>query len=44
MLALFLLESGFQADAGVMGQGGLLFGRKAYVGPQGGFGMVTLER
>jgi predicted porin len=44
MSALFLLESGFQADTGAMGQGGLLFGRQAYVGLQGGFGMVTLGR
>lgn len=32
MSALFLLESGFQADTGVQGQGGALFGRQAYVG------------
>lgn len=30
--AVFLLESGFQADTGALGQGGLLFGRQAYVG------------
>ncbi|WP_296942958.1 porin [uncultured Massilia sp.] len=30
--AIFLLESGFQADSGTLGQGGLLFGRQAYVG------------
>lgn len=30
--AIFLLESGFQADTGALGQGGLLFGRQAYVG------------
>jgi predicted porin len=30
--ALFVLESGFQADTGTLGQGGLLFGRQAYVG------------
>ena len=40
--ALFLLENGFQADTGAMGQGGLLFGRQAYVGLQGGFGTVTI--
>jgi predicted porin len=44
MSALFLLENGFQADTGAMGQGGLLFGRQVYVGLQGGFGMVTLGR
>jgi predicted porin len=42
--AIFLLESGFQADTGAMGQGGLLFGRQAYVGLQGGFGAVTVGR
>ena len=42
--ALFLLESGFQADTGVMGQGGLLFGRQAYVGLHGGFGSVLVGR
>lgn len=30
--AVFLLENGFQADTGALGQGGLLFGRQAYVG------------
>lgn len=33
--AIFLLESGFQADTGALGQGGLLFGRQAYVGLSG---------
>jgi predicted porin len=43
--ALFLLENGFQADTGAMGQGGLLFGRQAYVGLQSSrFGMLTLGR
>ncbi|HAT30113.1 MAG TPA: porin [Janthinobacterium sp.] len=42
--ALVLLENGFQADTGAMGQGGLLFGRQAYVGLRGGFGSVTLGR
>ncbi|RJF92179.1 porin [Noviherbaspirillum saxi] len=42
--ALFTIESGFQADTGVMGQGGLLFGRQAFVGLQGGFGSVKLGR
>lgn len=41
--ALFLLESGFQADTGAMGQGAL-FGRQAYVGLQGGIGTVTIGR
>jgi predicted porin len=44
MSALFLLENGFQADTGAAGQGGLLFGRQAYVGLQGNFGTVTLGR
>jgi predicted porin len=44
LAALFLLESGFQADTGVQGQGGLLFGRQAYVGLQGGFGTLTAGR
>jgi predicted porin len=42
--ALFLLENGFQGDTGAMGQGGLLFGRQAYVGLQGGFGTVLVGR
>lgn len=42
--ALFLLENGFQADTGAMGQGGLLFGRQAYVGLRGNAGTVTLGR
>jgi len=44
LAAVFLLESGFQPDTGALGQGGLLFGRQAYVGLQGGFGTVTLGR
>lgn len=42
--AIFLLESGFQGDTGEMGQGGLLFGRQAYVGLQGKFGTVMVGR
>lgn len=42
--ALFLIENGFQADTGAAGQGGLLFGRQAYVGLQGSFGSVTVGR
>ena len=30
--AVFMLESGFQADTGALGQGGLLFGRQAWMG------------
>lgn len=42
--ALFLLENGFAADTGALGQGGLLFGRQAYVGLKGDFGTVTFGR
>jgi predicted porin len=42
--ALFLMESGFQADTGVSGQGGILFGRQVFAGLRGGFGTVTLGR
>ena len=44
LAAIFLLESGFQADTGALGQGGLLFGRQAYAGLQGGFGTLTAGR
>ena len=42
--ALFQIENGFNADTGAAGQGGLLFGRQAFVGLAGGFGTVTLGR
>lgn len=42
--AVFVLESGFQGDTGIMGQGGLLFGRQAYVGLSGNFGTVLIGR
>ena len=42
--AVFQLEGGTNADVGSLGQGGLLFGRQAYVGLNGGFGSVTLGR
>ncbi|WP_426077944.1 porin [Janthinobacterium sp. PSPC3-1] len=42
--ALFMLESGFNIDTGTSGQGGLLFGRQAYVGLSGTGGTVTLGR
>ncbi|WP_439893313.1 porin (plasmid) [Ralstonia sp. 25C] len=43
--ALFQLEGGFNADTGKAGQGGLLFGRQAYVGlADNRFGTVTLGR
>jgi predicted porin len=44
MAATFVIENGFNADTGAAGQGGLLFGRQAYAGLQGGFGAVTLGR
>ncbi len=42
--ALFVMESGLQADTGVIGQGGRIFGRQVYVGLDGGFGRLTLGR
>jgi predicted porin len=44
LAAIFTAESGFQADTGAMGQGGLLFGRQAFVGLTGGFGTLTFGR
>ncbi|MES2944216.1 MAG: porin, partial [Pseudomonadota bacterium] len=42
--AEFTLESGFGPDTGSLGQGGRLFGRQAYVGISGKWGMVSLGR
>jgi predicted porin len=42
--ALFVLESGITADTGALSQGGLLFGRQAYVGLKGNYGTLTLGR
>ncbi|WP_038489721.1 porin [Collimonas arenae] len=42
--AVFTLESGFTADTGVLGQGGLLFGRQAWVGLSGDLGVIQLGR
>jgi predicted porin len=43
--AIFHLESGFQSDTGALGQGGLLFGRQAYVGlASKTWGTLTLGR
>ncbi|WP_233803526.1 porin [Paraburkholderia sp. HP33-1] len=42
--ALFVLENGFDLTNGKLGQGGLMFGRQAYVGLQSDFGTVTLGR
>ncbi|MEZ0603230.1 porin [Paraburkholderia sp. IW21] len=41
---LFVLENGFDASSGKLGQGGLLFGRQAYVGLSSPVGTVTLGR
>ena len=42
--AIFQLENGFSVDTGAAAQGGLLFGRQAYVGLTGGFGSLTVGR
>lgn len=42
--AIFNIESGFDGSTGAMGQGGLLFGRQAWVGMKGGFGTVRMGR
>lgn len=42
--ANFVLESGYDISTGAAGQGGLLFGRQAFVGFSGGFGEVRLGR
>jgi predicted porin len=43
--AIFTLENGFDLGSGALGQGGLLFGRQAYVGLSSSqYGAVTLGR
>ncbi len=42
--AQFLLEQGFGVDTGALGQGGLTYGRQAYLGLTGAFGQVRLGR
>jgi len=45
MSALFKLENGYSSDTGALGQGGLLFGRQAYVGLAArDLGRLTLGR
>ena len=44
MKAIFALESGFNADTGTSGQGGLTFGRQAWVGLSSAAGQVTAGR
>jgi len=42
--AVFRLENGFDLNTGKMSQGGLLFGRQAYLGLSSRYGTVTLGR
>ncbi|MEK6346031.1 MAG: porin [Burkholderia sp.] len=42
--AIFVLENGFDASTGKLGQGGALFGRQAYVGLSSPYGTVTAGR
>lgn len=42
--AIFQLENGFVLSNGQLGQGGLLFGRQAFVGISSNWGTVTLGR
>jgi predicted porin len=42
--AIFVLENGFDVNTGKLGQGGLEFGRQAYVGLSSNYGSVTLGR
>ena len=44
MTASFTLENGFNAANGTLGQGGLLFGRQAFVGLSAAAGRITLGR
>lgn len=44
LAAIFNLQSGINFDDGSLGQGGLMFGRTAFVGLEGGFGSVRLGR
>ncbi|MFG6487305.1 porin [Roseateles sp. BYS78W] len=42
--AVFTLEQGFGVDTGTLNQGGRAWGRQAFVGLQGSWGMVSLGR
>ncbi|MFM0501432.1 porin [Paraburkholderia caffeinilytica] len=42
--AIFMVENGFDLGTGKMSQGGLLFGRQAYVGIASQYGRITLGR
>jgi predicted porin len=44
LAAIFTLESGFNPDAGTLGQGGRIFGRQAWVGLRGAWGTLQLGR
>jgi predicted porin len=44
LAAQFVLESGVAADTGGTNQGGVFWGRQAYVGLTGGFGTVNVGR
>ncbi|NML35384.1 porin [Paraburkholderia antibiotica] len=45
MTALFKIENGFSSTTGALGQGGLMFGKQAYVGlAQNSVGQITLGR
>ncbi|WP_322044120.1 porin [Paraburkholderia sp. J67] len=41
---LFVLENGFDASTGKLGQGGLLFGKRSFLGVISPYGAVTLGR
>ncbi|WP_184048831.1 porin [Paraburkholderia sp. MM5384-R2] len=42
--AIFVAENGFDPNSGKLGQGGLMFGRQAYVGLSSRYGTVTAGR
>ncbi len=42
--AVFALETGFAPDSGTLGQGNRLFGRQAWVGLKGSYGILMLGR
>lgn len=44
LAANFVIENGFSMDTGAAGQGGLLFGRQAWVGLSGSGGTLSLGR
>lgn len=44
MKAIFVLENGMDLSSGKLGQGGLEFGRQAYLGLKSPYGTVTLGR